>query len=439
MLKSIPIPYRADVSAYFEALRGLAWPAWLDSAGMGRYDILTAAPCDTKVWSAAARQENWGALRKALGNEVAGVPGVPFAGGVLGYWGYDCCELAHEVIPSATPPLAAFGVYDWALQVDHFKREAALVSWCRVPATLHLLEEVRERLQHIRSPDQGCFQVSGRISTNFPRERYEEAFKKIQDYLYEGDCYQVNLAQRFCAQAEGDAYVAYLKLRSISPAPYSAFLDFPGAQILSASPERFLRVEQGRVETRPIKGTRRRRADPAEDARMCEELRTHPKDRAENLMIVDLLRNDLGRCCVPGSVHVPALFEIESYAQVHHLVSTVQGQLLPDAKAQDVLQACFPGGSITGAPKRRAMEIIRQLEPHAREVYCGAIGYIGFDGQMDTNIAIRTMVYSHNEIRAWAGGGIVVDSQCGAEYQETLDKASAMLQVLQSFGGQWCG
>ncbi len=258
----------------------------------------------------------------------------------------------------------------------------------------------------------------------------------VQKYLLEGDCYQVNLAQRFAAQASGDAYAAYLELRQSSPAPYSAFLDWPQAQILCASPERFLQVRQGRVETKPIKGTRARSDDAVEDARLAEELRHHPKDRAENLMIVDLLRNDLGKSCEPGSVRAPKLFEVESFANVHHLVSTVEGKLQSGRDALDVLRDCFPGGSITGAPKQRAMEIIEQLEPNRRGIYCGAIGYIGHDGNMDTNIAIRTLVYSEDSIRCWAGGGIVADSQCEAEYQETLDKVSAILELLQRFGGK---
>jgi para-aminobenzoate synthetase component 1 len=222
----------------------------------------------------------------------------------------------------------------------------------------------------------------------------------------------------------------------LNPAPFSAFLDWPQCQILCASPERFLQVQQGRVETKPIKGTRPRSNDATEDARLAQELRHHPKDRAENLMIVDLLRNDLGKSCIPGSVRTPKLFEVESFANVHHLVSTVEGNMAKGCDAIDVMRDCFPGGSITGAPKQRAMEIIEQLEPNRRGVYCGAIGYIGVDGNMDSNIAIRTLVYANQEIRCWVGGGIVADSNCAAEYQETLDKASGMLEILRRCGGE---
>jgi para-aminobenzoate synthetase component I len=254
--------------------------------------------------------------------------------------------------------------------------------------------------------------------------------------LRAGDCYQINLAQRFSAAAAGDSLSAYLMLRSLSPAPYSAFLNLPQGQILCASPERFLRVQNGHVETRPIKGTRPRSSDILQDCKLIEELRSHPKDRAENLMIVDLLRNDLGKSCEPGSVRVPKLFEVESFANVHHLVSTVEGKLAKGRDALHVLRDCFPGGSVTGAPKLRAMQIIGQLEPSRRGIYCGAIGYAGFDGNMDSNIVIRTLVYADNEICCWAGGGIVADSEVAAEYQETLDKASAMLQLLQNYGGE---
>jgi para-aminobenzoate synthetase component 1 len=263
------------------------------------------------------------------------------------------------------------------------------------------------------------------------RERYGRAFRRLQGYIRDGDCYQVNLAQRFAAAATGDPWLAYQALRIMNPAPFSAYLSTPYAHVLSASPERFLAVERTRVETRPIKGTRPRAGHPRLDAHLIEELRASEKDRAENVMIVDLLRNDLSKNCALGSVRVPKLFDVESFATVHHLVSTVTGELRPDRDAIDLLRGCFPGGSVTGAPKLRAMQIIEELEAQRRGVYCGAIGYIGFDGNMDTSIAIRTLVHSHGTIRFWAGGGIVADSMPDDEYQETFDKAAAMLKLLQ--------
>jgi para-aminobenzoate synthetase component I len=223
--------------------------------------------------------------------------------------------------------------------------------------------------------------------------------------------------------------LAFQYLREINPAPFAAYLNTPHAQILSASPERFLKVCHDEAETKPIKGTRPRAGHPRLDAALAEVLRESEKDRAENLMIVDLLRNDLSKTC--SEVRVPKLFEVESFPTVHHLVSTVTGVLRPGVDAVEVLRGCFPGGSITGAPKLRAMQIIEEVEPHRRGVYCGAIGYLGFDGGMDSNIAIRTLIYSEGVVRFWAGGGIVADSRLNDEYRETFDKAAAMLRLLR--------
>jgi para-aminobenzoate synthetase component 1 len=274
------------------------------------------------------------------------------------------------------------------------------------------------------------FRVLTSASSNFSREAYAAAFRRVQHHIRVGDCYQVNLTQRFSARAEGDAWHAYLKLREINPAPFAAFLDLPDGRIACSSPELFLRVDGDRVETKPIKGTRPRAADSARDAALVDELRDSAKDRAENVMIVDLLRNDLGKACVPGSVQVTKLFDVESFASVHQLVSTVEGRLAPGKHALDLLAGCFPGGSITGAPKVRAMQIIEDLEPQRRGVYCGCIGYVGFDGNMQLNIAIRTLVQHGANVYAWAGGGVVADSEVDAEYQETFDKAAALLAVL---------
>lgn len=438
---SVDLPYINDVAQYYAALADLPSAVWLDSGGMARYDILSAAPHHSLVLNNNERDAfDW--VGDELGEVVAAIDDVPFAGGALGYWGYD---LAREM--SGVPDIAddaerlprmSVGIYDWALLIDHQQQRARLVSHLRYPETSALLLDLRARLQQPPALSRAPFKVRGRVSSNFTKRSYEQAFIRVQDYLQAGDCYQINLAQRFSARATGDAFSAYLQLRELSPAPYSAYLNLPGVQILCASPERFLSVQNGIVETKPIKGTRPRSRNKTTDLQLAAELAQHPKDRAENLMIVDLLRNDLGKSCVPGSVRVPKLFEVESYANVHHLVSTVQGKLASGCDALAVLRDCFPGGSITGAPKQRAMHIIEQLEPNRRGVYCGAIGYVGFDRNMDTNIVIRTLVYSRNEIRGWAGGGIVADSQCESEYQETLDKASAMLGVLRKFGGEMC-
>ncbi|MEI7457376.1 MAG: aminodeoxychorismate synthase component I [Nitrosomonadales bacterium] len=424
------LPYRSDAASYYAAIADLPWAVWLDSAGMARFDILTAKPHHTRVLQEAC-DDPFSLIRGELGARVAPVADVPFAGGALGYWRYDLTQGGASNLAA----VMAIGIYDWALVLDHQMKTARLVSHQRYAETMGVLKEVLQRFEHPPCPPADTFSVQGVIASNFTKETYAAAFDAVQGYLQAGDCYQVNLAQCFTATATGDALGAYLKLRVLSPAPYSAYLNFPEVQILCASPERFVSVRNGCVETKPIKGTRPRNADPLIDARLASELSRHPKDRAENLMIVDLLRNDLGKNCLPGSVRVPKLFDVESYANVHHLVSTVQGELAPGRDALDLLAGCFPGGSITGAPKLRAMQIIEQLEPAPRGLYCGAIGYAGFDGNMDTNIVIRTLVYSGGQIRCWAGGGLVADSQCDAEYQETLDKASAMLALLKRYGG----
>jgi len=438
---SVELPYRADAAHYYATLADLPWAVWLDSGGMSRYDILTAAPQRSLVLDDDVAQiDPFAMLRGELGEQIAAVENVPFAGGALGYWSYD---LARRMIdlPWVTKqggklPVMAVGIYDWALVLDHQRHTARLVSHRRFAETAKLLPQILLRLQGDPQPLVDTFRVHGKITSNFTLESYASAFHAVQEYLKAGDCYQINLAQCFSVAATGDALGAYFALRKLSPAPYSAFLNLPHAQILCASPERFLRVQNGGVETRPIKGTRPRGSDARQDRQLAEELRNHPKDRAENLMIVDLLRNDLGKSCAPGSVRVPELFVVESFANVHHLVSTVEGKLAEGRDALHLLRDCFPGGSVTGAPKQRAMQIIEQLELHRRGIYCGAIGYVGFDGNMDSNIVIRTLVYSDHEIRCCAGGGIVADSDLNAEYQETLDKASAMLELLRQYEGQ---
>jgi para-aminobenzoate synthetase component 1 len=269
------------------------------------------------------------------------------------------------------------------------------------------------------------------LESSFTRESYLKAVERVREYIFAGDIFQANLSQRFETPLTEPAWALYRRLRERNPAPFAAFLDFPGVAVLSASPERFLRVDAGgSVETRPIKGTRPRGVGPEHDAALGQALAESPKDRAENLMIVDLMRNDLSRVCAPGSVRVAELFALEQYATVHHLVSTVVGQLAPGADALDLLRAAFPGGSITGAPKLRAMEIIAELEPSRRGVYCGSIGYWSVTGELDTSIAIRTAVARNGRVYFNAGGGVVADSDPADEYQETLDKARGLIDAL---------
>ena len=442
----IELPYPGDALPLFQRLASYPWSCWLDSQGRGRFDILVADPSITLVTRGAITQvcrdgscrdhtaDPLELLRESLGPWRGPEHlELPFSGGALGYFSYDLARRWFSLPAHATDdmqlPEMAVGIYDWALIVDHATRRCWLAGQDQAALTrAQPLFSTREGHSSARCDD---YRVRSAAASDLSVADYDAAFQRIIHYLCAGDCYQVNLTQRFCAEVQGDPFSLYCDLRRANPAPFGAYLNLPFAQVLSASPERFLRVRGRQVETQPIKGTRPRVADPAEDRAQAEALRRSGKDRAENLMIVDLLRNDLGKCCIPGSVQVPTLFEVKTFATVHHLVSTVVGTLAPGRDAIALLRDCLPGGSITGAPKRRAMEIIEELEKHRRGVYCGAVGYIGFDGAMDTNIAIRTLVQQRNRICFGAGGGVVIDSTAGAEYQESLDKAAALLRVLR--------
>jgi para-aminobenzoate synthetase component 1 len=272
--------------------------------------------------------------------------------------------------------------------------------------------------------------ASQEVTCNFRREDYLKAVLTAKEYIAAGDIYQVNLSQKFSARVHTSAFHMYRAVRALNPAPFAAFLDCGDAAIISSSPERFLRISDRRVETRPIKGTRPRGRDRAADERLKAELLNSAKDRAELVMIVDLERNDLGRVCEYGSISVPELITLESYATVFHLVSTITGRLKADKDHLDCIRAAFPGGSITGAPKIRAMEIINELEPDQRGIYTGSMGYLGFNRQTDLNILIRTMLYRNGTVHFQVGGGIVADSDPVMEYEETLHKGKALLAAL---------
>ena len=438
------------VARRFRTLAGLPSAVWLDSAAAGpadRFDILVADPgvtlrtrgAETEIVArdgsvARSTRPPLELLREQLGDVTPAETDLPFAGGAVGYFAYDLGRRLERIPEIAAAdidmPDLVVGIYDWAVVVDHEARRTWLVGGARDARTRREWPLLVARLGGSPPPDPPAFRVLEKPVSNLTRAAYAAAFGRVKEHVRVGDCYQVNLTQRFAARAEGDAWHAYLKLRAINPAPFAAYLDLPDGKIVCSSPERFLRVTDGHVETKPIKGTRPRSSDPARDRALAGELRTSAKDRAENVMIVDLLRNDLGKVCAPGSVRTSKLFDVESFASVHQLVSTVEGRLASDKHALDLLGACFPGGSITGAPKVAAMKIIEELEPHRRSVYCGAIGYVGYDGNMDLNIAIRTLVQQRDRVYTWAGGGVVADSNVEAEYQESLDKAAAMLAVL---------
>ena len=452
------LPYPADSASLFERIADLPWAIFLDSCGgadgKARYDILSAAPyrtlttrgATTEIQTAAGSQysneDPFFLVKQSLGETLPTIGELPFCGGAIGYFGYDLARRLEKLpFPQQnlsanrsqdSMPEMAVGLYDWAMVVDHQLRRAWMAGSEHDSTTREQWPALLKRLSQAPIPKPTIpFVATGPIRTAYNQAGYAAAFARIQGYIQAGDCYQVNLAQRFSTHAAGDPWEIYLQLRRHNPSPFAAYLALPYGTIMSASPERFLSVRAGQVQTRPIKGTRPRGETPEQDARLTSELLASPKDRAENLMIVDLLRNDLGKVCVPGSVRVPELFALESFASVHHLVSTVEGTLAPGHHAIDLLRACFPGGSITGAPKLRAMAIIDELEPFRRGVYCGTIGYIGFDGGMDSNIAIRTALYSDSTIRFWAGGGIVADSQLEEEYREVFAKAAPFLGLLK--------
>ncbi|MEW5770408.1 MAG: aminodeoxychorismate synthase component I [Pseudomonadota bacterium] len=447
------LPYTEDCERLFESLACEPWAMWLDGAGWGSgravRGIFVAYPRVTLVsrggetlidaGPAGTRTSRRPPL-EVLAEEMAALATDGelecLHGGAVGYFAYD---LARREVPlrerdEMGVPDMALGLYDGMVVVDHARR----VCEVRTLKTAHGRawgERIRQALMRGSGGGRQAFELRGAIRSDMDYPAYARAFAAVQDYIRAGDCYQVNLAMRHAAPCMGHPWPLYQALRRRNPAPYAAWLNLPFAQVLSSSPECFLSVRGGAVTTRPIKGTRRRGATAVEDARLRAELAACTKDRAENLMIVDLLRNDLGRVCEVGSVRVPELFRIESYATVHHLVSTVTGRLAPGKTPLDLLAAAFPGGSITGAPKRRAMQVIDALEPSRRELYCGAIGYLDTTGDMELNIAIRTLVCNDGEVRYWAGGGLVADSQVGAEYQECLDKGRAMREVLEGFMG----
>jgi para-aminobenzoate synthetase component 1 len=443
------VPYSPDSSELFERIADLPGAAFLDSgyphAISGRYDILTADPVAGELPSLPPLPDETDCRHffRELGayhrEQYAGIQpasqDIPFCGGILGCLHYDWGNPLHrvEVSGGALDPAGQFQLqaYTWCVIQDHLLGRSVLASLPRLTATQRA--DLMARVSRPGRRRVAPFGLGAPFRSNLDEAGYRHAFERIQAYIQAGDCYQVNLAQRFSAPCSGDPWSAYRELRAIAAAPFSAYLGGTGADaIMCLSPERFLSLHGHRVETAPIKGTRPRHRDPRADALASRNLRRSEKDRAENLMIVDLLRNDLGRCCVPGSIHVDRLFEIQSYPTVHHMVSTISGELRGDCDAFDLIRDSFPGGSITGAPKRRAMEIIAELEPHARQVYCGSILYISADGRMDSNIAIRTLLCRSGEIHCWGGGGIVADSQWQREYQETYDKVGRFLAALEA-------
>lgn len=433
---------------------------FLDSAArhelLGRYSYLTCDPFSTYIVSGGRASCNgedidgdpWTVLRTLLARypqeHRPDLP--PFQGGAAGFFAYDLNRtlerLPAPAISGRRLPQSILHLYDVIVSYDHRDNRCWMVStgWPeqdpvrRGERARRRADEFAALLANPKSPRIVLPATSGAWNSNFSREAYIVAVQRVIDLILAGDLFQANIAQRFTSRLSTifDPLTFYRQLRSLNPAPFGALLRYGKLTIASSSPERFLKLDGTQVETRPIKGTIARSADSNEDRRRANTLAASEKDRAENIMIVDLLRNDLSRVCTPHSVDVPALCELESYASVHHLVSIVTGTLAGDEDAVTLLRACFPGGSITGAPKVRSMQIITEIERVARQVYCGAIGFIGFNGQMDTNIAIRTVTIDDDMAVFYAGSGITAMSDPAAEYEETLAKAQRIFDAFRA-------
>lgn len=439
---AFPLPYYPDPAHWFERIRNAPGAVLLDSgrpaAERGRYDLMSAWP--TQMLEPEAEETGaafFARLRNALKLLGEAEPPaqieVPFTGGLLGFLSYDFGRRLERLPDVAARdldlPSARFGLYTWALVNDHHRQTAHLV--CHPGLAAHDRARLIDLFESASQPVETSFRLGSPFSADIDSAAYQRAIGRIHSYIHAGDCYQVNFAQRFRAPCSGDPWQAYRALRAACPTPYSGYITLEKGAIVSLSPERFVRVTGGEVETRPIKGTRPRRSDPVQDQAEAQQLLHSPKDRSENLMIVDLLRNDLGRSCEIGSVRVPELFSLESYPNVHHLVSSISGTLAPGKDPLDLLEGSFPGGSITGAPKIRAMQIIDELEATNRAIYCGSLLYLDVRGELDSSIAIRTLLIQDGQASCWGGGGIVADSEWQAEYQETLDKVRVLMETLE--------
>ena len=435
----------------FRSVRKRPYSFFLDSVNdpkkLGRYSFIGCDPFlvfkskgdnITLAWSDGSKEElranPFTALKELFSRYASkSVKGIPFIGGGVGYFSYDLKAFIEELPERAKDDLGipdcVFGFYDSVVICDNLTKRSYLSNLGIANRSQQVLRDiVKKASSHGR---QETSPVSfGPLRSNFSKSSYISAVNKAKRYIKSGDIYQVNISQRFQTSITGDPFDLYLRLRNCSPAPFAAYLDCGDVTILSSSPERFLYKNGNYIETRPIKGTRPRGADASEDLRLARELMDSGKDMAEHIMIVDLERNDLGRICRYGSVAPTESTIIERYANVFHLVSTVAGKLKEGVGPIDCLLATFPGGSITGAPKIRSMEIIDSLESVRRSIYTGAIGYVGFDGNMDTSIVIRTFIAKGKELYFQVGGGIVADSDPENEYEETLHKAAGLMQAL---------
>ncbi len=455
------IPY-CDPISIFKHLHYQPWAIFLDSAlthqHYGRFSYIAIDPFRV-LWAKNGQiklddnplnsSENPFTLLKAMLMEMR-LPNSPhlppFQGGAAGAFAYDLYQYLENIPAHQTDdmhfPDMALGFYDVVISFDHFQEKAWIISTGLPEITAEAkLSRAVSRLNDIDALIQQCtfsqtipitsFHPEP-ITNHFTPTTYMKVVQRVIEYILSGDIFQANISQRLTSQlpANLSPFDLYEQLRKINPAPFAAFMNLNSTFVVSASPERFLQLNNHQVESRPIKGTRPRSEEPLIDQQLADQLINSSKDRAENIMIVDLVRNDLSKVCKNHTVQVKQLCMLETYATVHHLVSVICGELHPNLDAVDLLMATFPGGSITGAPKIRAMEIIAEIEPTKRGLYCGSVGYIGFNDTMDTSIAIRTYTIKDDKITFQAGGAIVANSDPDDEYQETLTKLAALKEAL---------
>lgn len=463
-LAIVPLPYPADSLAYASGFAQETGFIWLDSGTRreycGQYDLISAYPsqvlsaqCATDITLTQndvtrcitpQEAELWCEEQtRPITQEPSDWP-VAFSGGLLGYIGYEWNHPKFKLLVENrfVTPLLYLGVYEWALVIDHDQQSAYCVFTHN--CCLQLQQQIMQKLtaavasgEIFKSTDTDGGDLTGKafycgdFIAQTPKDNYLRDINTILEFIRAGDCYQVNYSQAFRAKFTGDCFAAYCQLRQGCPGPFSAYIATNQGAILSLSPEQFIQIDTNRQAiSRPIKGTAPRNQQAQLDVDLAQQLQSSIKNRAENLMIVDLLRNDFSKNCQPGSVRVPELFGLYSFTNVHHLISTIEGELNNAISHWRFLCDAFPGGSITGAPKKRAMEIIQQLEPHQRHIYCGCIGYWSRNGNTRTNIAIRTLLIEREAITLWGGGGVVADSIAEDEYQESLDKIAIFKAIL---------
>jgi anthranilate synthase component 1 len=448
----LKIAEHADYAFLLESVEGGEHVGRYSFLGKDPFLILTAKDGRTVIERAGATVESERPFIDTLRSLMADyrspfVPDLPrFTGGAVGYFGYGASSWFEPVLGDLGQSddganQAGFMMFDTVLAFDHVRHRILIIANARITADDDLeslyqfacakIGFLERELERSLSHERAAGAAAAAVRSSYTRERFEEHVRKAKEHIAAGDIYQVVLSQRFEVDVAVDAFTVYRALRHVNPSPYMYFIRMGGVSVVGSSPEMLVRVEGSRVETHPIAGTRPRGRNDEEDMRLGEELKRNEKERAEHVMLVDLGRNDVGRVCKYGSVRVPQFMGLERFSHVMHLTSIVEGQLADDRDRLDALVSCFPAGTVSGAPKVRAMQIIRELEPIARGLYAGAVGYVDFAGNLDFCIAIRTIIMSKGKAYAQAGAGIVIDSNPTAEYEETRDKARALLTALE--------